>query len=496
MARYPTTYQINTRVWIRQFDKGSISTLGDIPDKVWAGLAKKGINYVWLMGIWETTKSSIEMYCFHPDLKAAYTDTNPNWEKQHVTGSPYAIDDYQVSPTLGSMDDLLTVRDRLNHHGMGLILDFIPNHFNAHSSLINDNSEVFLQVRQDQFEQDKHTFYERNGLFLAHGKDPYFSAWTDTVQLNYFQAATHRFMLSKLAEVAAVCDGVRCDMAMLLLPDVVSKTWGHLYDSQPVDFWSSAIDEIKKRYPDFIFIAEVYWGKQYELQLLGFDFTYDKDTLDFLLSGDTGALAQHLQADPSYQQKLVRFIENHDEPRSIESLGELRSRAAATLMATIPGMRLVQDGQWEGLRIRPPVQLSIEANELPCPCTLSNYLKTDGTMGCACQQAFYQQLTKSVDNSTIKNGSWHWMPTSVPGLVAYMIRLEDSTKLILINYTEQTIDGDIPNVLTKEGKIELSDELNELPTTWLTQNSENPSSLHATMPPFKSAILDISYRSN
>ena len=63
-------------------------------------------------------------------------------------------------------------------------------------------------------------------LLLAYGRDPYFPGWPDTLQLNYGNPATQEAMIGELLKIAGQCDGVRCDMAMLVLPDVFERTWG------------------------------------------------------------------------------------------------------------------------------------------------------------------------------------------------------------------------------------------------------------------------------
>lgn len=495
-VKHPTVYQINTRVWLRKLGNGKPTRLSDVPAQYWTRLGKEGVDYVWLMGIWKTTQSSIAEYCFHPDLKRAYTATNPDWKPKDVGGSPYAIEDYVVNDSIGTIEDLQDLRAKLLKQNIGLILDFIPNHFNAHSGLIEKHPEIFIRVDKNQYSQDPYTFYEYGGNYFAHGKDPYFPAWTDTIQLNYFDANTHQFMLEKLRQLTDLCDGVRCDMAMLLLPDVLKQTWGHVFRSDPESFWSISVKEIKDKSPSFLFIAEAYWGKQYELQQLGFDFAYDKATLDHLISNDNGTLSQHLQADLSYQEKLVRFIENHDEERSLDSLGETRSRAAATIVSTLPGMKLVLDGQWSGLRKKSPVQLTLPPAEHQCLCPLTQDLTNDPAEGCTCQHFFYRSLNSAINDEIIKEGHWHWLSSTLPQLLAWQISWKGNTILVLVNYSQDQVEATVRNLVLKSGQISFRDKLNNLPTDWITHNFQDSSDIDVVMPPFKSAILKIDYKSN
>ena len=99
-----------------------------------------------------------------------------------------------------------------------------------------------------------------------------------------------------------------------------------------------------------LFMAEVYWDLEYELQLQGFDYTYDKRLYDRIVDGDVGEVQSHLEAKPKTMCSSLRFIENHDEPRAMETLGEDRQRAAAALICTLPGAALLHQGQLEGRR--------------------------------------------------------------------------------------------------------------------------------------------------
>ncbi len=436
-AKHPATYEINTRSWIKQF--GPNAGLKDIPDQYWKQLRKKGIDYVWLMGVWQTTNSSIEAYCFHPDLIRAYDRVNPAWTKEDIYGSPYAIEDYQVATQLGTNEDLKMVQEALHRHHMGLILDFIPNHFNAHSSLIKSVPEVFLQASEAQYRDDTFTIYPHAGRYFAHGKDPYFPAWTDTVQINYFAEAAHEFMSGKLQMLARLSDGVRCDMAMLILPQFFGKTWQNLISNNAhlESFWKTAIPATKQINADFIFIAEAYWDTQWELQQMGFDYTYDKKLLDLLKSRAMQDIKKHLSGDSDYQNKCVRFIENHDEDRSLLELGESRSRMAAVLMSTIPGMKLFYDGQWQGNRTRIPVQMGTSFPETPCPCTLSDALVAEEIRACpcVCQHIHYSKLLPAVSTDALKHGSWQMLEVASanPSVLSWQWTYQGVRQIIIIN---------------------------------------------------------------
>ena len=194
---------------------------------------------------------------------------------------------------------------------------------------------------------------------LALGRDPYFPGWPDTLQLNYAEPALQAAMSEELERIARRCDGVRCDMAMLILPEVFQRTW----DLAAQPFWPGAIAAVRSQHPDFVFLAEAYWGLEPTLQQQGFHFTYDKTLYDRLLAGEAAPVRDHLTAPPALQARCARFLENHDEPRSAASFSPDKLRAAAVIAFFTPGLRLFQRGQREGRRARVPVHLGRAPHE-------------------------------------------------------------------------------------------------------------------------------------
>ena len=188
---------------------------------------------------------------------------------------------------------------------------------------------------------------------LAYGRDPYFDGWPDTLQLNYGNPALQEAMLGELRRIARQCDGVRCDMAMLVLPEVFERTWG--ISASP--FWPGATEAVRKKVPGFLFLAEVYWDLEWTLQQQGFDYTYDKRLYDRLEEGHARPVREHLFAGLDFQDRLARFLENHDEPRAAATFAPEEHRAAAILTFLTPGLRFFHQGQREGKRVRIPVHL-------------------------------------------------------------------------------------------------------------------------------------------
>lgn len=429
-------YEVNTRVWIRQF--GEEASIANISDEFIKKLRQQGFDYVWMMGIWKSNNETIEKYCFHPSLISAYNAALPDWKNDDVIDSPYSIDSYELNPVLGSIDDLLKFKKKLNDAGIKLILDFIPNHFSSYSKLLETNPDIFLPADLVLFKNDSYTFFQSpydKQKYFAHGRDPLFPPWEDTVQVNFFSTDARNFLIGELRKLTKLCDGVRCDMAMLPLNNVFYNTWiGVLkkYNCQkPADeFWQHAISEIKTQRNDFIFIAEAYWDLEWDLQQLGFDFTYDKRLTDRLGSANAEVVRDHLKAEMIYQLKSVRFTENHDEERSAAKFGKEKSLAAAAIISTIPGLTLYYDGQFEGRKTKLPLQLG----RLPIEKT-DNYIVE-----------YYEKLLNATSGKMLRKGSWSLLvcsPVSVEdqsyeNLLAWQWSYDKSLMLVIVNYSNST----------------------------------------------------------
>jgi hypothetical protein len=243
------------------------------------------------------------------------------------------------------------------------MLDFVPNHTAVDHAWVREHPGYYVPGTPTDLAQKPSDYFEAETSMgqkiLAHGRDPYFPGWIDTAQLNYGNPAVQSEMKKGLQHVATLCEGVRCDMAMLLLPDVFHKTWG--IDIQP--FWADAIAGARQANPEFVLMAEVYWNRERDLQELGFDYTYDKTLYDDLLQARADAVHGHLTADLTYQSKSARFLENHDEKRVAAVLPPDMHEAAAIVTYFVPGLRFFHDGQLEGCRIKPSIHLRRRAVE-------------------------------------------------------------------------------------------------------------------------------------
>ncbi len=428
---HPTLYEINTWVWLREQQQavGRPLTLADIPDVELERLGGLGFDGVWLMGVWSRSPAAREVARTHPELQPGYREALPDHTDADTIASPYAVLDYQVDPELGGDTALATLRRRLRALGLRLILDFVPNHLARDHPWVSTHPERLVQGGREYLDRQPHNYFEQGGRVFAHGRDPYFSGWTDTVQVDFRPPACRRAMADQLLAVAERCDGLRCDMAMLVNREVFSRTWGGAFDPPWAEFWPAAITDIKARFPGFLMLAEAYWDMGWDLQQMGFDYTYDKRLYDRLWEGNATPVRLHLLADWSYQRRLARFVENHDEQRAATAFGPQRNRSAALLSLTLPGLRLVHEGQLQGWRRRLPVQLARRQAE-----------PTDPAL-----ETFYQRLLAELIQPVFHRGRWRLLDAQQarPGdvshgdLIAHTWTLGEERRLVVVNLSPQ-----------------------------------------------------------
>jgi glycosidase len=389
---YPSLYQINTRVWLTELGRalGRRATLDDVPDAELDRAAAMGFDWIWLLSVWRTGPAGQQVSRSHAEWRREFEETLPDLREEDIAGSGFAITGYAVHPDLGGEAALARLRQRLRTRGLSLMLDFVPNHTALDHPWVEDHAEYYIAGTEAELARapQNHTRVQRKrgDLILAHGRDPYFDGWPDTLQLHYAEPATQEAMIAELLHVAEQCDGVRCDMAMLVLPDVFERTWGH---RAPV-FWPRATARVRERVPGFRFMAEVYWDLEWTMLQQGFDYAYDKRLYDRLREGHARPVREHLYAGLDYQNKLARFMENHDEPRAAATFSPGVHEAAAIITYLSPGLRFFHQGQFEGRRKRISPHL-VRAPEEPTDAALAE---------------FYRGLLAVLRQPVVRDGEW------------------------------------------------------------------------------------------
>jgi glycosidase len=390
---YPYIYEINTWPWLHRLSEqqGGPVELGTVRGAAWDEIAAAGFDAVWMMGVWERSPAGVAIARTNTALMESFRAALSDLRDDDIVGSPYCVRNYVVDAQLGGPSGLATARRELAQRGVGLVLDYVPNHVAPDHPWTLSHPDRFVRGTDDDMERDPASFVRVGSEVLANGRDPYFPAWPDVVQLNAFSADLRSGAIQTLNAIAEQCDGVRCDMAMLMMNDVFERTWGTRAGDRPDDdYWPAVIPAIRKGHPGFRFIAEAYWELEWALQQQGFDFTYDKRLYDRLLHAAPEEVRLHLCADPAYQAKLLRFLENHDEPRVASEMGAAREKAAAVTTLTQMGARLVHDGQADGYRIRLPVFLGRYPREA-----------ADAEL-----QTFHRLLWTALRDRTFREGAW------------------------------------------------------------------------------------------
>ena len=436
-ARRPTIYEINTWVWLHELSGQARRpvTLGDVPRETWDALASYGFDAVWFMGVWERSPAGIAISLQNEGLMAEFRRVLPDFTVQDNVGSAYCVKDYRVDVRLGGPEGLAHARRELAERGMRLILDFVPNHVAADHPWATTHPAYFIQGDAGDLTDKPGDFLRVGDHVLACGRDPYFPPWQDVLQLNAFSPDLRKAATETVLSIAGQCDGMRCDMAMLLLNQIFERTWGARAGAKPqTEYWREVIGAVKQRHPGTLFMAEAYWDLEWELQQQGFDLCYDKRLYDRLEHENAESVRLHLCAEPGYQERLVRFIENHDEPRAAATFASSKARAAAVTVATLQGAVLFHDGQFEGRHARVPVFLRRRPQE-PIDRGL---------------QAFYTKLLGALRGEDFKDGQWHlcerngWPDNqSHLNLVAWCLTGEHARHLVVVNLSDKPSQGSI-----------------------------------------------------
>jgi Alpha amylase, catalytic domain len=391
--RYPSLYEINTWVCVEELRAkyGKRLDLGSLPAAEWDAIAAMGFDAVWFMGVWERSPAGIAIANQNQQNLADFRHALSDFRIEDNVGSPYCVRQYVVDAHLGGPAGLAEARRELAKRGMKLIVDFVPNHVASDHPWVYEHPEFFVRGSADDLKSDPGSYLRTAGNIFACGRDPHFPAWQDVLQLNAFAPGLRRAAVETLSNLAGQCDGVRCDMAMLLLNAVFERTWGSRAGQRPAtDYWREVIPSLKLSHPGFIFIAEAYWDLEWELQQQGFDFCYDKRLYDRLQHENAESLRLHLSGELAYQSKLLRFLENHDEPRAAAAFSRGKEQAAALLAASLPGARLFHEGQLEGRKVRLPVFLGRRPAE-----------PVDEAL-----QPFYAELLKAINKPMFRGGDW------------------------------------------------------------------------------------------
>ena len=427
----PVIHEVFTWPWLTALarrHRRSV-TLANAPADAWDALALPGVDTVWLMGVWQRSERGREIALRRQSYRDATAATLADARDEDVVGSAYCVRAYEVDERIGGDAGLASARAALAERGLKLVLDWVPNHVAPDHEWVLMHPEYFVHGSEADREREPDAWIETPHGLVAHGRDPYFPPWPDVVQLNPLSARLRDAVVDTLSKIAERCDGVRCDMAMLFLDDVAIRTWGERLGPVLAEpYWVEVTRRVKAKHPSFLFLAETYWDLESRLFEEGIDRCYDKRLADCLSNNGADAVRRHIDTDPDWQSRLVRFLENHDEPRSAAVYSFPRLSAAAVALLTLPGTILLYEGQAEGRRVRTPVHLARSPDEKPDPQIAD----------------LWDRLLRLAADEHLRRGRWRMLEVegwpdnqSCANLLAW--RWDDH--LVVINYADSGAEG-------------------------------------------------------
>ncbi len=484
---HPHLYEINTWTWLEQLSarlKKNI-TLADVPDSEWDALASQGFQIVWLMGVWQRSPISRRINLENPANVPQFNLALPGWKPEDVVSSPYAVAGYAPDPRIGNWQTLDAAREKLRARGIALFLDFVGNHTALDHPWMREHPDFYVQASQDEFQKNPALYYAQTTPqgphYIALAKDPYFPPWRDVAQLNHYNPGLRIAQIADLRAIAAHCDGIRCDMAMLQLNDIFNANWRHLIGDTPVpekEFWTDAHAAV----PSLTLLAEAYWGTEQRLLDLGFSYSYDKTLYDALRDHNIPQIRERLASFPERQSDFARFMENHDEQRRAVVFPNDRLAADGTLLGTLPGIRFYHQGELEGRRIHLPITLRIAADE-PLDSISTN---------------FFQKILRITRQDVFHEGKWNLLDVAPEGdapadaLLVYEWCSPKAWKIIAVNLAAYASQGRVPlagRVSPTQNYI-FNDELNNVRYNRTGQELLNPG-LFIRRDPYQAHLFDI-----
>ncbi|HMJ81155.1 MAG TPA: alpha-amylase family glycosyl hydrolase, partial [Candidatus Dormibacteraeota bacterium] len=390
----------NTHVWLHQLSRDHgrpIERLDQVPDEELARLAARGINALWLIGLWERSRASreIKQRMGNPDAAA----------------SAYAVDRYAIAAELGGDEALDRLRERAATHGLRLASDMVPNHMGIDSEWVLDHPQRFVGLDAPPFpnyrfggpdlspdprvgiwledgywdHRDAAVVFKREDRasgqrrYLYHGNDGTSMPWNDTAQLDYLQAEVREAVIEVILGIARRFPIIRFDAAMTLARRHIQRLWypapGHggaipsraefgslspqaFRRRMPHEFWREVVDRVAAEVPDTLLLAEAFWLMEgYFVRTLGMHRVYNSAFMHMLRDEHNAeyraVLRETLAFDPRVLERYVNFMSNPDERTAADQFGTQGKYAGvATLLATLPGLPLIGHGQLEGYRER------------------------------------------------------------------------------------------------------------------------------------------------
>ncbi len=396
-AWMPTAVLIakSTYVWLAQMSRQYgrwIKRLDEIPDEELATLARRGLNSLWLIGVWERSRASktIKQLCGNQDAVA----------------SAYSLFDYRIAEDLGGEAAYVNLRDRAYRHGIRLASDMVPNHMGIDSPWVVEHPDWFIarqeppypaysfngpdlshdgrveiKIEDHYFDQsDAAVVFQRRDRasgetrYIYHGNDGTSFPWNDTAQLDYLNPAVREQVIQTILHVARLFPVIRFDAAMTLAKRHFHRLWfpgpgssgaipsraeygmsqADFDRAMPHEFWREVVDRVAAEVPGTLLLAEAFWLMEgYFVRTLGMHRVYNSAFMVMLRDEDNAkyrsVIKNTLEFDPDIMKRYVNFMSNPDERTAIDQFGKGdKCFGVATMMATLPGLPMFGHGQVEG----------------------------------------------------------------------------------------------------------------------------------------------------
>ena len=385
----------STYVWLAQLSRQygrRIARLDEIPDEELAVLARRGLNSLWLIGIWERSRASktIKLLCGNSDAVA----------------SAYSLYDYKISEDLGGETAYVNLRNRAYHHGIRLASDMVPNHMGIDSPWVTEHPEWFISRREPPYpayrfdgpdlsndsrvelkiddhyyeQTDAAVVFRRRDLatgdtrYIYHGNDGTSFPWNDTAQLDYLNPAVREQVIQTILHVARLFPVIRFDAAMTLAKRHFHRLWfpgpgtsgaipsraeysmsdAEFNRHMPHEFWREVVDRVAAEVPGTLLLAEAFWLMEgYFVRTLGMHRVYNSAFMNMLRDEKNAeyrsVIKNTLEFDPDIMKRYVNFMSNPDERTAIDQFGTGdKCFGVAAMMSTLPGLPMFGHGQIEG----------------------------------------------------------------------------------------------------------------------------------------------------
>ncbi|MBN2460603.1 MAG: hypothetical protein JXB60_03260 [Candidatus Cloacimonetes bacterium] len=389
----------STYVWLDQLSKKydfAVRRLDEIPDAELELLASRGFTGIWLIGIWERSKTSRKIKHIMGDGEAM--------------ASAYSLIDYRVSAELGGEAAMDNLQRRAWRYGLRIACDMVPNHTGLDSDWIVEHPDWFLQSDHppypsysfqgqnlserpevDIYLEDHyynrsdaavvfklHEHWNHRTRYIYHGNDGTGMPWNDTAQLNFLLPEMREAIIQKILSIALRFPIIRFDAAMTLAKRHIQRLWfpppgqggdipsrsRYSLDNEefnkliPQEFWREVVDRVATEAPDTLLLAEAFWMMEgYFVRTLGMHRVYNSAFMNMLKNEENAKYRQSIfniiEFDPEILKRFVNFMSNPDEDTAIVQFGnDDKYFGVCIMMVTMPGLPMFGHGQIEGFQER------------------------------------------------------------------------------------------------------------------------------------------------